>query len=240
MQLRAETHIAFLLHGYNVNRTKGRALLLRAARMLQPNHEMAYVAVLWPGDHWLRAVSYPLEGRDADDTAANLATYIGDVVARESELSFVSHSLGARVVLETLKRLQARYTIAQVCLMAAAVDDTCTADPRDYRSAVGRTQRVAVLASKTDRVLRLAYPVGDLLQAFIFSDTDDAGLALGYHGPRPTGKHAIPPQVYHEQIPNARGSDHGHYLPQQPPTKNQTSAMNFAGNVLSRNPSPRY
>lgn len=240
MQLRAERRLALLFHGYNVNRQQGCASLLRAVKMLQPAPSVAYVAVLWPGDHWSGTVSYPIEGRDADDTAAALATYIGDVVARESELSFVSHSLGARVVLETLKRLPTTYTIRQVCLMAGAVDDTCTADPKDYRRAVSRTERVAVLASKQDRILRYAYPLGDLLQAFIFFQTDDFGLALGYHGPRRTRKHAIPPQVYHEQIPDARGSDHGHYLPQNSPTTNQTSAMHFARDVLRRAPSPRY
>ena len=240
MQLRAETRLALLFHGYNVNRQAGRASLLRAAQMLQPAPSVAYVAVLWPGDHWSGAVSYPFEGRDADDTAAALATYIGDVVARGSELSFVSHSLGARVVLETLKRLPATYTIGQVCLMAGAVDDTCTADPRDYRRAVIRTERVAVLASKQDRTLRYAYPLGDLLQAFVFFRTEDVGLALGYRGPRRTRKHAIPPQVYHEQIPDARGSDHGHYLPQNPLMPNPASAMDFALDVLRRAPSPRY
>ena len=208
--------------------------------MLQPTHPAAYVAVLWPGDHWLGAASYPFEGKDADDSAAALATCISDIVALDSELSFVSHSLGARVVLETVKRLQARYTIGQVCLMAAAVDDTCTAHPRFYLRAVQRTERVAVLASKADRVLGMAYPLGDLLQGVIFVGTDDAGLALGYHGPRRTRKHGIPSQVYHEQIPDDRGSDHGDYLPERMATRNQKSAMGFAGDVLRGARRPRY
>jgi hypothetical protein len=149
----------------------------------------------------------------------------------------VSHSLGARVLFETAKRLRADYTIGQLCTMAAAVDDTSVSDPRDYRSAIARSRRVAVLSSRRDRVLSLAYPAGDLLQAFISFRTDRPGLALGFHGPRPTSGHAIPSLVYHEQIPDDRRSDHGHY---QPPTPNQTSAMNFCTAVLLGVPHPRY
>jgi hypothetical protein len=166
--------------------------------------------------------------------------YIHDVLAPGSELSFVSHSLGARVVLGAVKRLRAGFTVAQTALLAPAVDDTSVAQPADYLQAVARTRRVAILASRKDRVLSLAYPAGDLLQAFIFFRTDRIGLALGFHGPRRSRTHAIPAQVYHEQIPDARGSDHGHYLPDEPATPNQTSAINFARQVLQGALQPRY
>jgi esterase/lipase superfamily enzyme len=185
-ELRSETSLTFIVHGYNVNRRSGRESLLRAAQRLSAAHPVSYVGVLWPGDHWTRALSYPFEGRDADDSAAALVRYIQDVVAPGSELSFAAHSLGARVALGAVKRLRAGYTVGEVCLMAAAVDDTSVAHPGDYLRAVGRARRVAVLASRRDRVLSLAYPAGDLLQSFIFFRTDRAGLALGFLGPRRT------------------------------------------------------
>ena len=239
-QLRGETSLTFIVHGFNVSRRSGRESLLRAATRLSASHPVTYVAVLWPGDHWSRAISYPFEGRDADDTAAALTRFIHDVIAPGSELSFASHSLGARVVLGTVKRLHGSYSVSQVVMMAAAVDDTSVAHPGEYLPAVARARRVAVLASTRDRVLALAYPVGDLLQSFFFFKTDREGLALGFHGPRRTASHAIPPHVYHEQIPAARGSDHGHYLPGEPVTANQASAMNFARDVLQGALQPRY
>jgi hypothetical protein len=240
MQLRAETNVTFIVHGYNINRRTGRESLLRASQQLSAGHPVSYVGVLWPGDHWSRAASYPFEGRDADDTAAALVKYIQDVLTPGTELSFASHSLGARVVLGAVKRLRAAYPVTQAVLLAPAIDDSSVAHPADYLHAVARARRVAVLASRKDRVLSLAYPAGDLLQAFIFFKTDRIGLALGFHGPRRSSTHAIPPQLYHEQIPDARGSDHGHYLPDEPATANQTSALNFARQVLQGALQPRY
>jgi hypothetical protein len=244
MDLRAETNLTFIVHGYNVDRDSGRESLTKAAQQLMTGHPVSYVGVLWPGDHWVRALSYPFEGRDADDSAAFLVRYIQDVIPRGSRLSFVSHSLGARVLFATVKRLRPDYSIGQVVAMAPAVDDTCVATPGDYLPAVVRSERVAVLASKKDRVLQLAYPVGDVLQAFIFFRTDHPGLALGYHGPRAAKGHAIPGQVFHEQIPDGRDSDHSHYLPTPKPTqteaRNQASALNFARNALQGAPRPRY
>ena len=73
--------------------------------------------------------------------------------------------------------------LKQLCLTAAAVDDYCLGYDLDYRDTALQAERVSVLASRKDRVLRYAYPAGDLLQALCFFWTDTAGLALGYHGP---------------------------------------------------------
>lgn len=245
--LRAETSVAFLVHGFNVNRPGGVDTLRRLAQQLPPGIGTGYVGVLWPGDHWVRAISYPFEGNDADDTAKELTKYIRLVVPKGTELSFVSHSLGARVVMETIKALKrADYPIRQVSLLAAAIDDFSLARPRDYSAAVAKTDRVAVLASRRDRVLTLAYPAGDALQAFIFFRRDDAGLALGSRGPKPSGNDRVPLQVYHEQIPDPRGSDHDHYFPgdpaTQPPavTQNQAAAVRFSADVLRGVLQPKY
>jgi hypothetical protein len=240
-QLRAESSIAFLVHGFNVNRSDGKDSLLRFAANLPARSETAYVAVLWPGDHWSRAASYSFEGTDADDSARALTRYIGDVIRRGTNLSFVSHSLGGRVVMETVKRLnQAHYNIRQVCLLAPAIDDFSLAHEATYLKAVPKAQRVAVLASRGDRVLKYAYPAGDLLQAFAYFWRDTFGLALGYRGPKERDGHAVPAQVYHLQIPDNRSSDHGHYLPAEPPTLNQRSSVAFTSEVLAGALQPHY
>src|SRR3989344_2861170 len=180
--LRLESKVTFLLHGYNVTRQEGRESLLRLANHLPSVTGGAIVAVLWPGDHWVRAISYPFEGNDADDSAAELARYIDRIIRRGTELFFVSHSLGARVVMGTVNRLTGTdYQIRQICLMAPAIDDFSLAHPDEYQIGTVAAERVAVLASKRDKILRLAYPIGDLLQAFIFFWEDEAGFALCYN-----------------------------------------------------------
>jgi len=245
--LRVETSVVFLIHGFNVSRADGTDGLRRLAQQLPAGAGVGYVGVLWPGDHWVRAISYSFEGRDADDSANELAKYIVLTVSKGTSLSFVSHSLGARVVMETVKKLKrADYPIRQVSLVAAAIDDFSLARPRDYSAAVAKTDRVAVLASRRDRVLKLAYPAGDALQAFLFFRRDRLGLALGSHGPRPSGNDPVPSVVFHEQIPDDRGADHGHYFPKDPAgqsadvTRNQASAVKFCADVLQAVPQPRY
>jgi len=96
----------------------------------------------------------------------------------------VSHSLGARVVLQSVRSLIVRrFQVSQICLMAAAVDDSSLAHPAVYLEAAAKTGRIAVLASRRDRILKFGYPLGDFLKAFL-SPRDRPGAALGYHGPR--------------------------------------------------------
>lgn len=241
-----EPALVFLLHGFNVSRPAGRKQLLALADLLPSaagETAPALVATLWPGDHWTGPLSYPFEGRDADDSATELARFIERVVPSGTPLSFVAHSLGSRVVMEALTRLLGSgYPVEQVCLMAAAIDDFSLAAPPDYNRATVAGRRVAVLSSRRDRVLQLAYPVGDLLQAFFFFRRDQAGLALGYHGPRPhkASRTGVPGNVLHHPIPKKRRAGHFDYLPDTPPNDEQRSAARFADDVLAGRPAPAY
>jgi pimeloyl-ACP methyl ester carboxylesterase len=248
--LALEPRVTFLIHGFNVNREEGATGLGNLAQCLNSALGAAVVSVLWPGDHWLGPLSYPSEGRDADDTAAQFARFIGDVVPPLTSLSFVTHSMGARVAMETIERLLGRaYRFDQLCLMAPAVDDTCLASLNAYRATVENCNRVAVLSSKEDEVLKYAYPAGDLLQAFAFWH-DTAGSALGYRGPRshdPSG--GVPDNVLHKMIGVDRNSDHGDYIPEFAPGgaqpdnrthRNQESAARFADQVIGCRQDPDY
>ena len=242
--LRIEPAITILTHGFNVNRPEGRDKLRNLAHDLPAASNSAILNVLWPGDHWVGAISYPFEGKDADDTAAMLVRFLQDAQLFVTvSISFVTHSLGARVALETMKALAGTHDFRQVCLMAAAVDDDCLSDPNLYRYAVEAASRVAVLHSREDEVLRFAYPVGDLLQAFFFW-RESAGLALGYHGPRASGKDgSVPSTVINFGIPEQRDSDHGDYLwalPNVPQNNEHRSAAAYANAVLANEAHPVY
>lgn len=204
------SRIAFITHGYNVNEYDGRyALGKLAVRMNQSVPGLAVVQVIWPGDNFLRGLAYPFKGRTADDTATRLALFIWRNDLHRKELNFVSHSLGGRVVLETIKQLVG-VRVHQVCLMAAAVDDSALLKAAQFQEPLSRIRRLSVLASRDDRVLKFAYPAGDLTH-FFQNLKNPPDFALGFHGPRPS----TPDNVYPLQIdavdPQAK-ADHGHYL----------------------------
>lgn len=248
--LLGESRLLFLVHGYDWCEQKGRDSLMRLSNVLQlTNSTWATVAVLWPGDHGLGKISYSFEGRDADDTAASLARFIDCSTAPDAPVSFLAHSLGCRVALETAKALEGR-PVQEVCLFAAAVDADSLADPRAYLDVTSseQLQRVTVLSSRKDRTLKFAYPAGDLLQAFLFWK-DNFGLALGLRGPRDHRSTTVPASVYGVGIPKKQNVGHGDYFPtpwhqgtQDWGVKDQKQqrAAAFASRVLRADREPAY
>jgi hypothetical protein len=239
--LAIQSSVTILIHGFNVNRTSGHAQLTELARWLADSTSTsAFLALTWPGDSWAGPAGYPLEGNDADDAAAEVAKFIQWAIPSGVRLSFISHSLGARVVFETIKALPASYPIGEVCVMAAAIDDSSVSAQWAYRNEVARASRVAVLASERDNVLRWAYPLGDWIQAFLFFWKDVPDSALGYHGPRGSGRDGVPGNVKHVQIATSCGVDHGDYLGVNPLSPLETRAAAFAAQVLNNDPELRY
>jgi hypothetical protein len=235
--LRQCSDVAFLIHGFNVDRPTGAAQLQAFAGLLPCTAQSAAVAVLWPGDAWSGPLCYPFETNKADDTALELAKFIGDNLSPHARISFVAHSLGCRVAMESARQLYiAGVTVPQVCLMAGAIDNDSLAEVADYRAATLYCGRTAVLYSPSDTVLKAAYPAGNLLSAFLhWTATTDA--ALGYAGPRaaPAPNGSIPATVAATGIPAAAGANHGDYLPPPSGSANnlQLAAARYANAVLS-------
>ena len=239
------TELVVLLHGYNVTRSEGWASLVRFAWFLEAGGVGATIlCVLWPGDGWAKALTYPFEGRDADDSSDSLVTWIRAHVDQTARISLVAHSLGCRVAMRTAQQLAESSgsgvpRLEAICLMAPAIDNDCLG--RDgatcYRLGTLATDRLAVLASEQDRVLQLAYPLGDLSQTLLFAG-ERWGRALGRTGPverRPDVVARI------ERIPladPAQGIDHGDYLRVQNPGDAHTVAASdeFVALFLTRMP----
>lgn len=238
--LQLEAGVTLLLHGFNVSLADGKAGLLRLAELLPS--AAGIVAVLWPGDHWLGPLSYSFEGRDADDSAFELARFLDDRLRPDAAISLVGHSLGCRLGMETVKRLDAvGRQVSRVCLMAPAIDDDSLSAPDEYQHETSRLSSVAAMSSVEDKVLKFAYPAGDLLQAFLFWQ-ESGDFALGYHGPR---KHrcsgtGIPNNLIDLRIPAARKVGHGDYVPDSPPNERQQAAGAFADAFLSGEREPQY
>lgn len=198
--------LLFAVHGFNVSLKAGaRQMALLEARLALPG-DVTFFGLLWPGDFFLPVVNYPFEASDAVECGRRLAALCNTRFANAASFSFLSHSLGGRLVLEAVKLLNRK--AKSVCLAAAAVDrDALTGQ---YATALAKSESIAILSSVRDRVLQLAYPGGDFLSD-LFGDGDSPfRTALGFKGPRPYPG----PQVVHNAIPKALNCGHGDYLPE--------------------------
>lgn len=128
----------------------------------------------------------------------------------DTSLSFVSHSLGARMVLETIRQLHRR--MRSLILMAGAIDDDCLTD--EYQDAADNVDSISILASRSDWVLKFAFPSGNFLSGIISRGHPYWHAALGREGPATiSGIHLHPGDW---QIPDNWGYGHGDYLPGMP------------------------
>jgi len=235
--------VVVVLHGYNNSLSAGRTSLVRFMGLLEAGGSTdPMLAVLWPGDGHAKTLTYPFEGRDADDSAEALARWLGANAGAGTRVALVGHSLGCRVAMRTAQLLARRGAPAvdRVCLMAPAIDNDCLGGDAEYRDATLAADRVAVLASEQDSVLRYAFPLGDLVQTVLFSEHWSS--ALGRTGPLEDD-----PQIRAriEPVPLAnpdRAIDHGHYLAVDPEKPGHTIAESeaFVLDFLARAPRPRW
>ncbi len=100
-------NILFAVHGFNVNQCEAVSSFAAFDARLGLGDAGIVVGVLWPGDAWIPVVNYPFEGNDARNSGNNLADYCNTELGGALSLSFVSHSLGVRVVLQAVAQLEA-------------------------------------------------------------------------------------------------------------------------------------
>jgi hypothetical protein len=207
--------VLFAVHGFATDQVYGMRMFSRLnAQLALPSSSSVFFGVLWPGDSWLPFVDYPFEGSFAMDAGTRLARYINIWMGAARSISFVSHSLGARVVLQTVTDLNRKTRLA--CLTAAAVNQSCLAE--EYAAAIGAIETIAILASREDKVLQLAYPPGDAIADTLDHDHPYFEPALGYDGPPAPPPSRIKPPW---QSPDGDGYDHSDYHPpgdDSPPT----------------------
>jgi esterase/lipase superfamily enzyme len=154
-------------HGFHVNRASGIDYLSHWHEWLDLGNNGFFVGVLWPGDsRWIPFLDYPVEGDEAIKSGQLLASYLTANFAGVKSLSFTSHSLGARTMLEAIRGLnQSQFKLETLTIMAGAIDDTCLVN--EYQDAARRMSKISVLASNCDDVLKLAFPAGNLASGII-------------------------------------------------------------------------
>jgi pimeloyl-ACP methyl ester carboxylesterase len=190
-----------LIHGFNNTDSEASAAYFgfRAAQqeIFHPADATAFDHrfgdAFWPGDgDWWSFLDnvdflvYPSAVHTAVHTGAELANAIWRMPNLE-QVEFIGHSLGCRVVLETLLALRQRAVplVRRVALMAAAVpSEMLEPGGRFYElltrmAAEGTT--IDVLHSKQDAVLHYAFPPGQSLAG----GNEGSARALGRFGPSP-------------------------------------------------------
>ncbi len=230
-RLAAYEPLCFLTYGFNVKRREGIACLEAFARLLEARGctPAAFVWVSWPGDGLGGPLCYPAQEPAADETAYHLARLLCDEVRPRQPVSFVAHSLGSRLVLQTMENLRGSpVKVGQVVTMAAAVDGDAPSRTDRYRAAVTAARRVSVLHSEKDWVLRFAFPPGDLVASIFYGG--DTSTALGLRGPRDGPSLPVPGNV--KSLP-APGAGHGDYLPGTPLKSEQAWAAGVAASLLN-------
>jgi len=196
-------------HGFNVNRAEGISNLSHWNQWVQLGPNGFFVGVLWSGDaRWIPFIDYPIEGSEAIKSGQLLAEYLTANFGGANSVSFCSHSLGARMVLETIRNLPSSVRVSTVTIMAGAIDDTCLSS--EYSDAAGRLGKISVLASNSDDVLKWAFPVGNPVAGIVTRGDPYWHGALGRHGPNPSDQ---PPNLVKTPIlPDSWNFGHHSYI----------------------------
>jgi hypothetical protein len=197
-------------HGFNVDRRHGLDALSKWSQLCELPASSLFVGVLWPGDsQFFPVLDYPFEGTEAIASGKLLAGFLNANAASAASLSFVSHSLGARTVLEAVTGLDLE--VRRLILMAGAIEDDCLVN--EYHRAAAKTAEIFVLSSRSDAVLEFAFPVGNLVGEIIMRGHPYNKTALGRDGP----SQPIPLSQRGGawQIPDSWRYGHLDYLPRQ-------------------------
>ena len=185
LQLRGRPHLLFAVHGYNNTACEARDSYdrfcarqsVKSVRGDDWTFGAPVVEVYWPGDaRWgmLRALFYPKALTVADQTSDLLNSIIRDLIQYANgrlTVDFVTHSMGARVVLGTVSKLQGvpGLYVRRCVHMAAAIPvhrlDDLSDEFRQGLNEEARLGKVASFYSTSDDVLAYAFPAGESLHA---------------------------------------------------------------------------
>jgi Alpha/beta hydrolase of unknown function (DUF900) len=199
-------------HGFNVDRADGIASLSNWGSLLQLSPQDVFIGVLWPGDSaWAHGLDYGVEPQLADRAGAQLGPFLEDLLANAASVSFSSHSLGARLILATVQHM--RRNPRRLILMAGAIDDDCLTT--EFQAVAERAGEISVLASKSDDVLAMVFPLGNFIAGIVDQGHPWWRGALGREGPAtPRPPNFVGPYA----IPGNWDYGHHHYLLDKPPS----------------------
>ncbi len=241
LDARARTACLVLVHGFNnTDGQAGNSYLgfrrrQQAMSGLPPfTYDRYFGDTFWPGDAnywWFLDLAdflvYPLAVKRAPEAAREIVRLLR-LLPNLQRVDFVAHSLGCRVVLETLALLRDNPVprVERVCLMAAAVPVEMLVPRGRFGNLLVQLQadqtRVHVLHSTRDKVVFLAFPPGQALAG------EPSMHALGRDGPNALMS-GYGSTLTAQSVPSANHGDYwGH-------GENEASAMTtrYAGEFLT-------
>ena len=187
--------IIILVHGFNVDAKHARKtyqdFLIRLQAQTWPaplDSFGAFWGFHWPGDHRNRLVSlltFPVRVAETKDAGRQLARLILEYLGSNQEVFFIAHSLGCRVVLETLYEIAHRRRLSQqhegasvqgTFLMAAAVPYQKCGEGAIFYQKNLEQPRNWVIHSVHDWVLVIPFRTGE------GEHGEGGGEAVGRHG----------------------------------------------------------
>jgi pimeloyl-ACP methyl ester carboxylesterase len=222
-------NLVLLVHGYaNPQPTASSSFdhcianLEAAASQSNSNLLSPIFKFYWPGDTKLPVISqlsYPWEIGPAKDSAQRLSAFLQGLAGPGGtpvEIHFVSHSLGGRVVLETLKHFLAAamnspVVFRSMSLMAGAVPVRMAGNRKQLQQAALIPSRRQVLFSSSDLVLMIAFRLGETVAGEGFF-------------PEAIGTYGHPNGMWQQQ--NLKGYEHWDYWP-------SLLAARYLGNFLT-------
>ncbi len=174
--------VFLMAHGYHVDREHGTQSLTQWKSKLVIDAQPVFIGVLWPGDCVLPIfIDYVWEGSEAEKSGTLLGEFVRDNFGFAASLTFASHSLGARVVLQAIQTLADSDRVRNLILLAAAIEDDTLL--HEFSGAANKVDRISVVYSFEDHVLQLAYPAGNLIGGLIERGDPNVKAALGRLGP---------------------------------------------------------
>lgn len=199
-------HVLIGAHGFNVNRADGISSLSGWAGLLQLPPSSVFIGLLWPGDSiWAHGLDYPAEASVADHAGQLVGAFVDANFAAAASVSFVSHSLGSRVVLSAITNMKRH--VRRLTLMAGAIDNDCLGN--EFSSVPDSVDSISALASLGDTVLSELFPLGNFFAGILDVGHPWAKSALGHRGPGGTAPANFEPPF---QIPDNWSYNHGDYL----------------------------
>jgi len=162
------------IHGYNNNQKEADGsfdALSNDLNAISPATDFGLFGFYWPGDTHIKiisALSYPVELGPAKDSATRLFEFLRGLSGPGGTpmvVRIVAHSLGCRLTLELLQRFlqsmqQIQVVFGSISLMAAAVPVGKAQRDGEFGAAIQAVKSQA-LYSTVDRVLQLAFPLGE-------------------------------------------------------------------------------
>ena len=204
-------HLLILVHGFNNAESEATAKYKHYVESVlsleaRPSQVLPDAVGLRTAFYGADVAGYPVDVERALDTVAPLATYLRRLIAARPgarRISLVGHSLGCRVILETMRRIgpAAGPPFAVVNLMAAAAPVALAEAGQALATAPMAAATLLKAHSRADWVLWLAFPAGQFAAWTLGFEAAAYGEAIGRHGNPPGFGDAV----------RREGNGHGDY-----------------------------